>query len=290
MIKKDYYGSISVALSCTLFLECALKKYKKDSSIIDDDTMRLIKEWNIILLSLLKDTKYKHCLGLLGNKLINSMSRNNGFIPRCIVGAHDVSVQSLHYVLRFQESISFLNNKIQKSMNTSFCDLGCGLSPLSAVFQTKYNLSDVYCIDVIPEIADIYTDAAYKLGGKMPTFISWDDAKRKTYDSKLNMLVSVGCLPHMSIEEQKQYLRDINKFFDNFFVEIKYKNKDGILDTEGVFSLEELRKLRLNVENVDDIETAAIRNCMRYMLGFIRLRADRKDFLVDHSRSLFLSR
>ena len=290
MTKKDYYGSIGMALSCTLFLEGALKKYKKAAGAIDDDTMRLIKEWNAILLTLLKDDKYKYGLGALGNKLIKKNAKNNDFVSRCVVDAHDASVQSLHYALRFQESVLFLNDKIQKNPNLSFCDLGCGLSPLGAVFQTKYNLSDVYCIDIIPEITDVYAEAAYKLGGKIPKFTSWAAVKQKTNDDKLNALVSVGCLPHMNIEEQKQYLCDINKYFDNFFVEIKYRTKDDILDTEGVFTLAELQKLRLNVENVDDIETAAIRSCLRYMLRFIRLKADRKDFLAEHSRSLFLSR
>ena len=174
-----------------------------------------------------------------------------------------------------------------------FCDLGCGLSPLGAVFQLKYNLPDVYCVDVAPEIADLYTEAAYKLGGKLPSFVGWDVAKRlakKDTDVALNTVVSVGCLPHMNLDTQKRYLHDINNKFENFFVEIKYKQQDGVRGEDNAFSLYDLQKLRLDVENVNNIETAVIRNAIKYLRRFIKLKDNRKDFLEDNSRSLFLSR
>lgn len=293
MVKKDYFGSIGMALSCTLFLEGALKKYKKTAGVVDEDMLQLIKDWNKVLLTLLKDDKYKQGLGAIGNKLLKKTLMSKDFLPKCIEDAHDVSVQALHYALRFQESVAFLNSKLAENKDLSFCDLGCGLSPLGAVFQTKYDLSNIYCIDLMPEIAELYTEAAYKLGGKMPSFVDWEEAKnlaKKGKSTELNTLVSVGCLPHMDIDVQKQYLREINKKFDNFFVEIKYKQQDSVDGASTAFSLSELQKLRLDVENVDSIETAMVRNSVRYLMKFVHLKSNRKDFLENRSRSLFLSR
>lgn len=290
MTEKDYFGTIGIPLSCTLFLEGALKKYNRSTHSVDSDILNLVKDWNKILLSLLKDNIYKPALGILGNKLINRASSRKSFIPRCIEEAHDVSVQSLHYALRFSESVSFLKNKLQKDANLEFCDLGCGLSPLAAVFQAQYNLSNTYCIDTTPEIADLYTTAAYKLGGHIPKFIDWNTAKQMSSNNGLNTIVSLGCLPHMKLDTQKQYLRDINKVFTNFFIEIKYTNQSDTPGSNGIFTLKELQKMRLEVENIDNIETAAIRNSMRYMSAFVRLKSDRTDFLGNSCRSLFLSR
>lgn len=293
MNKNDYFGSVGMALSCTLFLEGALKKYKNFAGVIDEDTIILIEEWNKVLLCLLKADKYKNRLGTIGNKLIKNASVSKEFVPKCVDDAHDVSVQALHYALRFQESVSFLNDKLNQDKPVTFCDLGCGLSPLSAVFQARYDLPNVFCVDVMPEIAELYTKASYELSRKMPTFIDWDAAKKmakRNEDTGLNTVVSVGCLPHMDIETQKQYLGDINKRFDNFFVEVKYKKQEDMTDASNAFNLSELQRLRLDVENVDSLETAMIRNSIRYLMKFVRSKSDRIDFLINRSRSLFLSR
>ena len=288
MVVKNNFGSIGMALSCTLFLEGALNKYKKYTISVNDDTVLLIKEWNNVLISLLIDPRYKTMLGNIGNKLIKFKSKCQDYAARCVDDAPDVNVQSLHYALRFQENIKFLNRKIKENERLSFVDFGCGLSPLSIVMQNEYSLVNTYCIDIVPEIADLYTNASYQLIGKIPEFIDWECAKSENND--VNTIVSVGCLPHMPLNVQKEYLKTINKKFENFFLEIKYKKQDGIANSENAFSLMDLQKLRIDVDNVTDIETAMIKNSLIYLSKFVHAKPDRKDFLINQSRSLFLSR
>lgn len=288
MVVKNNFGSIGMALSCTLFLEGALNKYKKYTVSVNDDTVLLIKEWNNVLISLLIDPRYKTMLGNIGNKLIKFKSKCQDYAARCVDDAPDVNVQSLHYALRFQENIKFLNRKIKENERLSFVDFGCGLSPLSIVMQNEYSLVNTYCIDIVPEIADLYTNASYQLIGKIPEFIDWECAKSENND--VNTIVSVGCLPHMPLNAQKEYLKTINKKFENFFLEIKYKKQDGIANSENAFSLMDLQKLRIDVDNVTDIETAMIKNSLIYLSKFVHAKPERKDFLINQSRSLFLSR
>ena len=140
---------------------------KKYTVSVNEDTVLLIKEWNNVLISLLVDQRYKTMLGDIGNKLVKFKSRCQDYAARCVDDAPDVNVQSLHYALRFQENIKFLNRKIEENERLSFIDFGCGLSPLSVVVQNEYSLVNCYCIDIVPEIADLYTNASYQLIGKM---------------------------------------------------------------------------------------------------------------------------
>lgn len=80
MTSDNDFGSIGMALSCTLFLEGALLKYK-----FDDDALNIIKQWNTVLISLLKDDKYKLMLGPIGNHLLRSISRIKNYIPLCVL-------------------------------------------------------------------------------------------------------------------------------------------------------------------------------------------------------------
>ena len=288
MTEKIDFGSIGMAFSCTLFLEAALRKYSRYASSIDKEKVSLIHEWNLVLVSLLKDPRYKTMLGDIGNKLVKYTNRHYDFSQKCVDDAPDVNVQSLHYALRFQENIRFIDKKYAADINIVPCDIGCGLSPLTIILQNQYDLKDVYCIDIVPEIADLYTNASYQLTGKIPTFIDWDSAK--CMSGKINTINSVGCFPHMSLDGQKEYIKAINKSFANFFIEIKYKKQDGIANSENAFSLQDLQKLRIDVDNVTDIETAMIRNSLTYLSRFVHARPERKDFLINQSRSLFLSR
>lgn len=290
MVLKTDFGKIGMALSCTLFLEAALKKYKKYAASVDEDSIKVINEWNRIIISLLNDSSYRPMLGRIGNKLIDHKQLCKNFAQKCVDDAPDVSAQSLHYALRFNENVRFLKNKYDVDSELKFVDLGCGLSPLSAVIQTKYNLENVYCIDTVPEIVDLCAKASCKLNGKEPQFITWDQAQKMSGKNGINTIVSVGVLPHMPLKMQKEYMEQINKKFDNFFLEIKYKKKNDIKNSDNAFSIQELQNLRIGVENVSDIETVAIRNCLNYISKFVHAKPNRRDFLANQSRSLFLSR
>lgn len=290
MFKQDDFGIIGMALSCTLFLEGALMKYRTYAPSIDEDSLKIIREWNRVLVSLLQDNRYNPMLGSIGNKLLKYIANHQGFINCCVDKAHDVNIQSLHYVLRFQENVGFLDNKISNHDNINFVDFGCGFSPLIPVMQAKYGLKDTYCTDIVPEIADLYTNASYKLSGSIPSFIDWNQIQDKATKGELNTFVSVGCFPHIPKDQQAEYMKVISKKFQNFFLEIKYKSSENMPDSENAFSLADLQKLRMDVDDVKNIESAMLKNGLLYVRKFIRARADRRDFLTNQSRSIFLSR
>jgi len=287
---NDYFGDIGMALSCSFFLKGALEEYKDHIYHVDDDMVCFIYEWNKVLFDLARDSKYKHVVGEIGYNLLKFSSLRKNFAQQCIKDAPDIAVQSLHYALRFDESVRFLKTKYSCDKNLRFVDLGCGLSPLVAVFQMKYNSDDVYCIDIIPEISDLYTNVSYQLCGKIPSFIDWGLAQKMAAKGDLNAIVSVGCLPHMPIQAQKEYMKIINEKFDNFFVEIKYNHRDNIPDSANAFNVPELQSFVDDVKNISDIKTVAYRNSFKYISKFLHAKPNRRDFLINQSRSLFLSR
>ena len=93
----------------------------------------------------------------------------------------------------------------------------------------------------------------------------------------------------MPMETQKEYMKQINEKFDNFFVEIKYTKQDGIENAENAFSLSDLQDLCLDFENIMDVEMAAVRNALSYLRKFMHAKPNRADF-INNCRSLFLSR
>ncbi len=289
MAKKSDFGSIGVPLSCSIFLEWALNSYKPYIKSINEDTLKIVHEWNTVLTATLKNSKYKSNLGATGDKLLHYTTENINFGSKCIATAQDVNVQSLHYALRFDKSVGFLRDKYEQAPKLRFCDLGAGFSPLSVVFQTQYGIENVYCIDIVPEIADIYTQSAYKLYGNAPDFIDWKTLQTKPEKTNLNTIISVGCFPHMPIETQKEYMREINDKFDNFFLEIKYKKQNQTTNIDNAFSLSDLQELCLDFENIMDVETAVKRNAIDYLRKFMHAKPNRADF-INNCRSLFLSR
>ena len=147
----------------------------------------------------------------------------------------------------------------------------------------KYGIDELYCIDIVPAICDLYGAASLKLTGKSPKFIDWNCAQKMSGKDGLNTLISVGCLPHLPIKTQTEYLGDINNKFANFFVEIKYKNNSCIQNSDNAFSINELQNLKQCANNVK------YKN-FGYMSKFIHAQPARRDFFVSQSRSLFLCR
>lgn len=293
VVKKNLAGgslsAVDLSLSCSLFTEGGIKKYYDYSQDIDGDMRYIIHEWNCVLIDLFRDSKYVKYLGPVGKKLV--AHRGDNFVPKCCSSGHDVVVQSLHYTLRFQENVRYLKAKYADDYNIVFCDLGCGLSPLAVVFQTVYDLDEVYCIDIAPEIAELYVVASNRLLGKSPTFIDWAQAQKLARSGVLNTVSAVGCLPQMPISEQKKYMCSINENFRNFFIETKYKQSDRVPNPQNAFSLSDLMQFRMEVSNISDIEMAMIAYSLRYNNRFIREQPKRiEDFLRQRSRSLFLSR
>lgn len=288
--KETEYGLMDIPLSCSMFLEPALKRYVRNISPLSAETKELVHEWNRALVDILKTSRYSVHLGDLGRKILSRTLKYNEFPAKCVENAKDVRLQALHYALRFSDSMRFLVNKITCDTNTDikFVDLGCGFSPLGPVIQAEYNLQDVYCIDVIPEIVDVYTRASEMVSGRAPTPISWTDAQTLAKQKKLNTIVAMGVLPWIQIKDQVSRLKFIDGHFDNYLVEIKYNN-DATTAGQNVFNLEMLQRLRMDATNAQTLETTVIQNSLRYLHKFLCTMPNQRDF-VAHDRSLFLSR
>lgn len=279
---------IDIPLSCSLFLEPALARYHKHVSPISQECTEYIHEWNTALTNMLHQPKYNEYLGNIARKLL-SRQKNTKYIPSCIEYAQDAKMYALHYAIRFSESIRFLTNKIDNIPDLKFIDFGCGLSPLAAMTQTSHPNTQAYCID-FPYIADIYDNVARMVGGAQPEFISWDAACKMAADknNRMNALIAMGVFHYMPIKEQIQNLKFVNKNFQSFMIEIKYKTENSDTKTNA-FDLKTLQKLRIDIPHVDTIETAMLANSMRYLHTYRTTLPKYRSF-VENVRSLFLSR
>lgn len=281
---------IDIPLSCSLFLEPALARYRTYIAPITQECREYIHEWNRAIPNILHKPKYKEHLGDIAQKLQVFSQKNANYISHCIAYAQDVKVHALHYAIRFSESVRFLTDKIKDKLDLNFVDFGCGLSPLAAQIQTEYPTTNAYCID-FPFISELYDDIARSVGGGQPKFISWETACKMAIDindTHMDALVAMGVLHYMSIPEQIQKLKFINKNFPNFLVEIKYKTEQS--ETKiNAFDLTTLQKLRVDVPHVDTIETTMVANSMRYLYAYRGALPKYRSFL-ETVRSLFLSR
>lgn len=286
--KNIYYGSIDIPLSCSVFLEPALKRYVRNISPLSHETKQFIHEWNLVLMDVLKSSRYSAYIGDIGRKILSGTMKSSQFPTKCVETARSVPLHSLHYAIRFSESVEFLANKIEQNANIKFVDFGCGFSPLAPVVQSEYDIADTYCIDNKPEILEVYSMVSEKVSGRSPICISWDKAKDMATSKQLNTVVAMGVLPYISLDEQVADLKFINANFPNFLVEIKYNNNQDNVG-ENVFDLKRLQKLRMSVEHTKTIETTMIQNSLRYLHRFMCAMPGKKYFL-ENDRSLFLSR
>ncbi len=288
MLKKGLdFGLMDVPLSCSMFLEPALHKYRHVIAPISSDTQKFVHEWNLALMSAVQLPQYNGCLGGMGKKILRGTIKSKEFPVKCVDQARDVSLQSLHYALRFSESMNFLGEKIKANPDIKFVDLGCGFSPMAVAIQSEYNIKNAYCIDM-PEIIDAYLQTTYLLGLPEPTPIKWEDAQQMAKNNNLDTIVAMGVFPYIKMDEQLRRLKFINTNFPNFLIEIKY-NSNPADAGENVFTLPHLRKLKMETANAHTLETKLIENSLRYLHKFMCAMPDKRYFVAS-DRSLFFSR
>jgi hypothetical protein len=285
--KQQDFGLMDIPMSCSLFMGPALNRYKRYLAPLPGSVGEYVREWNRALVETMKEPDIKRHLGDTGHKILNGTIKNSAFLSRCTSTGNDISGHSLHYALRFSESAKFLGNKIQQNPNGNFVDLGAGLSPLASAIQTEYNISGAYIVDE-PQIMDAYIRTANRVGGRIPQGITWHDVQDMATQHKMDTMVAMGVFHYMPLEEQIKYMRFINANIPNFLIEIKYDNNDSGIG-ENTFSLKQLQSLRLLVNNAQTLETAMIRNSLRYLSNFMHAMPNKKDYLVGN-HSLFLSR
>lgn len=284
---KLEFGQIDIPLSCSMFLEPALKKYNSYIAPISRETKQFVHEWNRALIDVVRRPEYSPLIGQMGRKIISKTIKYEAFPAQCVEKAADVTLQSLHYALRFSESINFLTQKISENRELHFVDLGCGLSPMAAAIQNDYSTATAYCIDM-PEIMDVYVNVANKIGVRVPASINWDEAKSMATSHKLDTIVAMGVLPYIEMDEQIRRMKFINTHFPNFMVEIKYNNSSQSAG-QNVFTPRHLQKLRMETANAHTLETKLIQNSLRYLHKFMCAMPDKRYFLAA-DRSLFFSR
>ena len=285
--KQEDFGMMDVPMSCSLFMEPALGRYKQYLAPLPELVGEYVREWNRALVGVMKEPDIKRHLGDVGHKILDGSARNNSFLARCAASPHDISNHSLHYALRFSESTKFLDEKVKRIPNGNFVDFGAGLSPLAAAIQTTNNVSGAYVVDM-PEIMDAYVRTAQRVGGRVPTPTTWTNIQGMAQHHKMDTLVAMGVFHYMPMNEQIQHMQFVNEKIPNFLIEIKYDNTNSSTD-DKVFTMQKFQSLRLLVNDAQTLETALIRNSLRYLSRFMRAKPNRKDFLSGN-HSLFLSR
>ena len=280
------FGLMDIPMSCSMFMEPALKRFKRYIAPVSPTITEYVHEWNCALLDVMSTSDAKRYLGQMGQKVIKGTLRSSEFASRCVEWADDVPMQSLHYAIRFSESVKFLAERATKP-EFSFVDFGAGLSPLTAAFQTAYNLDDAYYID-IPEIMDVYDRVARLVGGRVPNPITWEQSRDLATSHKLDAIVAMGVFHYIDIDEQIKRMRFINKNYPYYLIEVKYNHNP---DAAGPNTFESRRWNRLKMDDADvqTIETTLIKNSLRYLRNFISAMPGKRYFL-ENDRSVFLSR
>ncbi|MDW3024777.1 MAG: hypothetical protein R8N50_03795 [Alphaproteobacteria bacterium] len=287
MADKLSFGLMDIPMSCSLFMEPALKRHRHYVAPMSTFSQEYIREWNIALREVMNLPNMKTHLGQVGHKIVDGSIRSEKYLSRCVGYAPNVPMHSLHYALRFSESAKFLADKITGGSTRFFADYGAGLSPLAAATQTEHNTSNAYIIDH-PVIMDAYVHTAELVGGRVPEPIQWTDVKTLALSHKLDTIVAMGVFHYMPREEQIENMRFINSYIPNFLLEIKYAVGEEP-STENAFNLQQLQGLRLLVNNAKTLETALIQNSLRYLSKFIHAMPKKREYL-ENVRSLFLSR
>lgn len=287
--QQKNFGVLDIPMSCSVFLEPALRRYADYIAPMNSDVHEYVYEWNRALLNVINQSKYLKHLGTVGGAIAKNCQRFDNYSKMCVEWASDISAQSLHYAIRFSESLHFINSKLAQNKNLKFVDFGCGMSPFAPYVAYKNPESVAYCVD-LPPIIDVFYETTESVapGTNHPTPITWDKTKSMAQEHKLDALVAMGVFPHIDMQEQLQDLHFINLYFTNFMIELKYSN-DIDNRSKNSFNPITLQNLRMSVENVDTLETAAIQNSMRYLHTFLAACPSKRWFL-EHDRSLFISR
>lgn len=286
--RKIDFGPIDIPLSCTLFLEPALRRWARNIAPVSGEITEFIHDWNLCVIETLKMPENINILGPLGKRLMRGTTRFTNYTSLCIARAPDAEMQSLHYAIRFSESVKFLGDKINENPCIKFVDLGCGLSPLATAIASTHTRTVPYCIDTQPQIADIYGQTTKTMGVCEPEFITWDDARNLATNKKLDTVVAMGVFPYMDRKEQIARMKFINENIPNFLIEAKYNSNEKIA-AETTFTPRRLGRLKLEIAHAETIETTMIKNSLRYLHSYMSALATSRAFL-ERDHSIFFSR
>lgn len=286
--RKIDFGPIDIPLSCTLFLEPALRRWARNIAPISSEISEFVHDWNVCLVETMRLPENEAILGQLGKRLVRGANRAKEYTTLCISHAPDAEMQSLHYAIRFSESVKFLGDKITQNPYTQFVDLGCGLVPLATAIASMHKRTVPYCIDTQPQIADIYGQATKTMGAREPNFINWADAQHLALEQKLDTIIAMGVFPYMDRKEQVARMKFINDNIPNLLIEAKYNSNEKIA-AENTFTPRRLGRLKLEIAHAETIETTLIKNSLRYLHSYMAALATSREFL-ERDRSIFFSR
>ena len=286
-------GLIDIPLSCSSFLEPALNCYQPFAKDTPQETKDFIHQWNYTLADTVKDIKNNKIMGEFGQYVffvtlyypwLWQTYINASSITDSAMAGGDMPSWSLLYAIRFKISMDLLKQKQSTEQNIKLLDFGCGLSPTAVIAKNQMDIQDTYCIELYPEICDIYQQTADKMGIKSPTFIKWKDV----LSNKINTVISMGVFPYMTKSDQLKHFETIYKNIPNFAIEIKYNANTNTPDING-FSNPELQKIAADMAIQPDLHKNTYKNATKYLNLFCRNLPVERSFIQNH-RSLFLSR
>jgi hypothetical protein len=290
MKKNTVDSPVDIPLSCSLFLETALDFFEPFAVKTSKETKDFIAQWNRALLDTVKNNKTCDTLGNFGQNIVYGIQRSDDFLQKLICSPFKCGIHSwaLHYAIRFTESLRFLNQKQKPLYNLQFVDFGCGLSPLAAIAKNQKNIDETYCVELVPQIIDIYMNTSDKMGLKSPSFVTWDTIKDLSAKKRLNTFVGMGVFPYMSPAEQLNHFQIVYDNIPNFLIEVKY-NLNPQENVPNSWTPQDLQNIRTNIKNAD-VLTQNMRSISRRYLSTFRSILPEERYRVENCRSLFLSR
>ncbi|MCL1902623.1 MAG: hypothetical protein FWG18_03285 [Alphaproteobacteria bacterium] len=226
-------SEIDLPLSCSIFLEPALEKYKDCITPVPEDIIKFLHEWNTALVHLARTPKVFSKLGDTGKTLL----KDSRFAKECVFHGLNVPTHSFHYAVRFSEGYNFAANKLNNlkkdnEISPIFTDFGAGLMPLAPIIGTNFDSVRSYAIE-LPAVAELLHMVAREVGVDGKFQIENDISSVESDANNPGVAISLGVLPHMTRAEQLKNLKYINKHFQHFYIEMLISDGEKSLDRKS---------------------------------------------------------
>ncbi|MDR1206974.1 MAG: hypothetical protein LBK26_00985 [Rickettsiales bacterium] len=265
--KRDINESeLDLPLSCSLFLEPALEKYKNHLAPVPDDVIRFLHEWNMALIGIIMQTsEIFTALGSIGKYIVKCCAKDPKFAKNCVARGCTVPVHSFHYAVRFSEGYNFatdkLNNCKDNAQKVVFADFGAGLSPLAPMLGKMFDFIESYAIE-LPTVSKLLHATAKKMGmdGK---FQIKNDISEVTPSAGPSIATSLGVFPHLMRTDQLKLLTLINKQFQHFYIEMEMHDGENSLSRKS-FDKKTLEDIGININTFYKFISVGLENKRKY--------------------------
>jgi len=205
---------LKIAAARNLALPGGLEKYEDilQQPILNLKQMDFIKEWNRVLISILRHPKYIKHLGAMG--YLMALLKSPEQVTEIVDGI--VPYRSFHYAVRFKKAFDSVKS------HSTIVDFEHKLSPL-AHLSSAFKGTRSYVIGTDDIINDIYIKAS-KIIGMKDRVISWNDMETEPDILNGAHFFALGAFVYFKKPKQEYLLKQvIDKVdrFPNFLIELE---------------------------------------------------------------------